>query len=292
MVWSIPFIFKAGNKAKANEVNFNFTSIKQFVDNLEEGQANNEISIARLEANKANINGDYNQRFQVADASGSFDAINKRTLQQLTANTKEVISGFAVSKFSSTVISCTAGVCWDSTYEYVIKSDIGLQTDAQTLSNSTTYYIYVCEDAELSSCQLILDTNGTTPTIPVGYDYYRRIGSCTTDDSGNIKDVLGEGGIDIGNWQGNNSIQLGDLLIQWGSVYLYRNNTATVTFPRRYKDTNIGIAGADTFIQYAGDKRSSWAILNLTTSSMQITSRLGEGNDHATIWWITIGRAG
>ena len=109
MVWIIPNTFIAGTKAKANEVNENFTSAKQFMDNLETEQATNTADILQLEQNKADLNGSFEQRFQVADATNSFDAINKQTLLNLVKNTQEVIKGFVLSKFNNTTVSATAG---------------------------------------------------------------------------------------------------------------------------------------------------------------------------------------
>ena len=47
MVWEIPYTFTAGTKAKANEVNGNFTSIKQFVDQLESNLATAELKLIK-----------------------------------------------------------------------------------------------------------------------------------------------------------------------------------------------------------------------------------------------------
>lgn len=64
MVWIIPNTFIAGTKAKANEVNENFTSAKQFMDNLETEQAANTADILQLEQNKADLNGSLDKDFK------------------------------------------------------------------------------------------------------------------------------------------------------------------------------------------------------------------------------------
>lgn len=293
MTWTIPYTFVAGTKAKANEVNENFQSLKQFVDLLEDLSASNELNIANLQQNKADVNGNFINRFQVADASSSMDAINKRTMLQYTKNSQGVISGFQLSKFDNNTISCTAGTCYDSTFEYIISSDISLSHTDATLTANSTYYVYVCGDKENQlQAELTFSTSDTTPDVPVGYEHFRRLGSFTTDASKNIKDVTREGEADVGEWTNNQCVQLGKLLIQWGSVYLKHDTGATITFKQKYKDTSYAIAGSTTFHQYAGDKGSSWCVNNITVNSMYIHSHLGERNqDYATIWWITIGMA-
>lgn len=193
MTWTIPYTFVAGTKAKANEVNENFQSLKQFVDLLEDLSASNELNIANLQQNKADINGNFINRFQVADASSSMDAINKRTMLQYTKNSQGVISGFQLSKFDNNTISCTAGTCYDSTFEYIISSDISLSHTDTALTANSTYYVYVCGDKENQlQAELTFSTSDTTPDVPVGYEHFRRLGSFTTDGSKNIKDVVGE----------------------------------------------------------------------------------------------------
>ena len=186
MVWEIPYTFIAGTKAKANEVNSNFTSIKQFVDQLESNQATNELNISNLESNKADVNGSQTEIFQVANAANNFDAVNLQSLKDYTANTLDVIRGFIPSKSNSNTISCTAGDCWDSTYTEMISSSTSLSLQDTALSADTTYYIYVCYNTDTSTCQLAFSTNSTTPALPVGFTLFRKIGSFTTDNDSNI----------------------------------------------------------------------------------------------------------
>lgn len=193
MVWTIPYTFRAGTKARANEVNENFTSLKQFVDTLEIQASTNEINITNLENNKADLNGNNQQRFQVADPTASFDAINLKTLEDKTLNSRSTIDGFKLSKFSDTVITAAAGNCYDATYEYMISSTTSLQTDGAEMGADATYYVYVCADKETGSNKLVINLSPTTPTIPTDYDYYRRLGYFTTDEDGHITQVYSDG---------------------------------------------------------------------------------------------------
>ena len=197
MVWTIPNTFVAGTKARANEVNENFTSLKQFVDTLEVQASTNEINITNLENNKANINGDNQQRFQVADPTSSLDAVNMRTLTERTLNSRGVISGFELSIFNDTTITATAGSCYDSTFTQMINSTTSLQASEDSLGISTKYYIYVCSQSSTEQCQLVLSLDDTTPTLPQGYNYFRRLGYLETDSDGHIDTVNKDGTVTI-----------------------------------------------------------------------------------------------
>lgn len=202
MVWEIPYTFIAGTKAKANEVNGNFTSIKQFVDQLESNLATAELDISNLETNKADINGNQNEVFQVADAENNKDAVNLETLRAQTVNSLDVIRGFIPFMSNAITISCTAGNCWDSTYKQMINSYTALSLQDTALAANTTYYIYVCYDKETSSCKLAFSTNSITPTLPAGYDYFRMVGSFTTNSSGQIDTVYPIGSVDLSSRTG------------------------------------------------------------------------------------------
>lgn len=202
MVWEIPYTFIAGTKAKANEVNGNFTSIKQFVDQLESNLATAELDINNLETNKADINGSQNEVFQVADAENNKDAVNLETLRAQTVNSIDVIRGFIPFMSNATTISCTAGNCWDTTYKQMINSYTVLSLQDTALAANTTYYIYVCYDKETSSCKLAFSTNSTTPTLPAGYDYFRIVGSFTTNSSRHIDTVYPIGSVDLSSRTG------------------------------------------------------------------------------------------
>lgn len=241
MVWIIPNTFIAGTKAKANEVNENFTSAKQFMDNLETEQATNTADILQLEQNKADLNGNFEQRFQVANATNSFDAINKQTLLNLVSNTREVIKGFVLSKFNNTTVSATAGSCYDSTFVYMITSATSLSKAQGNLGNNAKYYVYVCADKDTGNCELVISLSNTTPELPAGFEYFRQLGYFTTDRSGQISQVLNNSDTVAGKISANGYITLnGFVTIQWGYADVNLNNSSVdINLPVAYKASHL-----------------------------------------------------
>lgn len=241
MVWIIPNTFIAGTKAKANEVNENFTSAKQFMDNLETEQATNTADILQLEQNKADLNGNFEQRFQVADATNSFDAINKQTLLNLVKNTQEVIKGFVLSRFNNTTVSATAGSCYDSTFKYMITSTTSLSKSQSNLGNNAKYYVYVCADKDNGNCKLVISLSNTTPELPSGFEYFRRLGYFTTDRNGNINQVSNNSDTVAGKISDNGYVTLNGLVtIQWGYADVTLNNSSVdISLPVAYKTSHL-----------------------------------------------------
>lgn len=193
----IPYTFIPGTKAKANEVNSNFNTVKTFVDQNEVDIAQNEVDINNLQSGKADINGNISNTFQVADPVGNYDAVNKQYFKANIANTLDYISGFKLTKQSDTSVSATAGSCYDSTFEYMITQSTSLTKDQENLGDNATYYVYVCADKESTTNQLIFSLSSTTPELPADYDYFRRLGSFTTNDSGVIDTVITDSSVNL-----------------------------------------------------------------------------------------------
>lgn len=298
MVWIIPNTFIAGTKAKANEVNENFTSAKQFMDNLETEQATNTADILQLEQNKANLNGSSEQRFQVADATNSFDAINKQTLLNLVKNTQEVIKGFRLSKSNDNTVSATAGSCYDSTFEYMITSTVSLSKTQENLGNDAKYYVYVCADKDSNTSQLVISLSNTTPELPSGYEYFRQLGYFTTNDEGKINQVLNNDDTASGDISQNGYITLnGMITIQWGVVtgWTKDNETKVVTFPIPFDTACFSCVVVANTPLNAGDKGNGIVLNSFNATEFNATIH-GErwnlpsgGWTAVKAWFIAIG---
>ncbi len=188
----IPYSFVAGTKAKASEVNANFNAIASFVDTLENNSAELESMISTLQTSKADVNGNASNLFRMKDAVSDYDGVNLRTLKRLTANSKDSVYGLRVSKQSNTSVNATAGACWDSAYTDMINSSTSLVAEQANLSANATYYVYVTSDKETGECQLIISLSNATPTLPSGYEYYRRLATVTTDSNGYIDTIAND----------------------------------------------------------------------------------------------------
>ena len=193
MAFIIPFIFQAGTKAKANEVNQNFNAVKQFVDILEEDTATNQLNIYQLQNNKADLNGDSSQRFQAANAIVGKDVVNKDTLEAETKNARGYINGFTLSN-TSTKITATAGSCYNSTLEYLIDSPTALQVTLSGLATNSAYSVFVCGDSSGTNAPQLTYNISTTPTLPSGLNIYRYIGYFHTDSDAKIS-VINQAGV-------------------------------------------------------------------------------------------------
>ena len=282
MVWEIPYTFIAGTKAKANEVNGNFTSIKQFVDQLESNLATAELDINNLETNKADINGSQNEVFQVADAENNKDAVNLETLKAQTANSLDAIRGFIPFQSNSNTISCTAGDCWDSTYEQMISSSTMITLSDTTLANSSTYYIYVCYDKETSSCKLAFSTNSTTPTLPAGYDYFRKVGSFTTNSSGHIDTVYPIGSVDLSSRAGFIGTYIGALPINSTTVATH-NCFVYAKLAGNGSYIIVQINGVEVSYQTSGSKWYNTTTTLIPVKKGQIITIAGNGSVGASL---------
>lgn len=227
MAFIIPWIFRAGTKAKSAEVNENFLAVKQFVDLLEEDVAANQIMVQTLDDTKANVNGNPTERFQVATAIVGNDAVNLNTLEKETQNARGYIDGYRLSA-TTRVVTATRGSCYsdnanEGDYEYLIKSDTAINTDTLTLGANAKYYVFVCgsEDGTVYP-ELSVTVNSTTPPLPEGTDCWRRIGWLNTNEDGLIEEIYNEGDQAIPK-------RVGFITSYLGAITRFNNNTKDYT---------------------------------------------------------------
>ena len=296
-----PYTFVAGNKARANEVNEDFDVLYQQVNANITDIANVEGDVQTLSTTKADINGSSVQRFAVADPVSSGDAVNKRTFFKQIANSIDYIGGLTISKDSGSpndTILIDPGAAYDSTKAIVLTLDVLTTKQNTTQSANATYYVYIIGNATGSSIDILISTEASVPTLPAGYTLYRKIGSYTTDSSGNI-DIIksGDGTVPTSisnvvakyvNGVNGYVIYSDGLKIQWGrqnTVAQYSDHTITLLIP--YSNSNYSVSSSSNYYQTAGDWTSSYALYPASASTMTLNSRLSQMN--STVTWMTIG---
>lgn len=181
----IPFTFTAGTKAKASEVNQNFSVAYSAINSNASNIVSLQADVDSLDTDKADVNGSTSNRFAVADPVNNTDAVNKEYLIDSITNSLGYIDGLILSKNDATSLVYTAGSCYDSTNSYILQvSSSGTVTNSSQ-SASTIYYVYIIGKEPTSGiiaddCELYIYTSSVNPSLPSGYDYYKLVGSYTT----------------------------------------------------------------------------------------------------------------
>lgn len=192
MTITVPYIFQAGTKAKAQEVNDNFTAIVTEVNSLSSDILENATDITTLRNTKADINGSTANRFSVANPVNPNDAVNKQTLISLTGYG---LFGLQVTKSDETHISCTAGATWDTTQTKILSFSSTQAVAFTTGATNTTYYVYIIGTADGLQTQLFISSSSDNPPLPEGYTLYKQLASLQTMyNSGDIDYVVDSSG--------------------------------------------------------------------------------------------------
>lgn len=166
MTYQKPYTFKPGNYAKASEVNANFDTMKDFVDDLQ-----NTISINEVQSvpySKANREGDSTVVFNVATSTNTNAAVNNARLES------------AISEVDTTVSTIASTVS-------TIQSDVSnLETSIQNITiapDYTTNTAIPAESGTFASGGLLYLTNGdsSSHTVTLGsYTFAIRANSNVT----------------------------------------------------------------------------------------------------------------
>ena len=181
-----PYTFVAGTKAKSAEVNSDFDTLYTEVNAQATSIASIQTDIEDIGNNKANTNGNYTQKFQVANPENSYDAYNKQSFNRDTYQVRNYIDGLVISKDTGSpydTILVTAGECWDSTYSVVMKLSTSVTKQNTGQGASTTYYVYLVSNDTSTQTQIIISSVSDNPSLPSGYTLFRCIGKYTTASS-------------------------------------------------------------------------------------------------------------
>lgn len=292
-----PYTFVAGNKARANEVNEDFDVLYQQVNANITNIANVEEEIQTLSSTKANVNGDSTQRFAVADPVSSGDAVNKRTLFKQIANSIDYIGGLTISKDSGSpndTILIDPGAAYDSLQEVVLKLDVLTSKQNTAQSANATYYVYIIGSDTGSSIDILISTEPSVPTLPVGYTLYRNIGKYTTDSSAHIDYIFNADGRVI-----NQDVYIIRTYISGYSGYILFNNGYKIQwgqfsnsnrtdgkgpwqyYPIAYSSAPVVVATVCTDTGYITE---DWRITDIATNRFR-----GLSSENVRMNWISIG---
>lgn len=197
-----PYTFQAGTKARAAEVNANFDTLYTEVNSLDSKIIEYDAKILDLQNTKANINGNYLNRFSVANPVTNYDAVNKQYLSKVTANSVGYISGLGLTKTGDNSITIDSGNCYDSTFTTILTLQNSLEKTNATQSPSSVYYVYIIAKPSGDE-DILISTISDQPNLPDGYTLYRRLGSYTTDSNNVIIQVNNE---QIGQYSGTSGL--------------------------------------------------------------------------------------
>lgn len=143
MTYQKPYTFRAGTYAKAAEVNANFDTVKDFVDDLQDAIGNVEVS--KTPYNKANLQGNSDVVFYCATSSEANAAVNNTKLTNSLADI-------------NTTVAANAQAIQDNAEEID-----GLQAQISEISLAPSYTSNIPLDAESGTFQyggLLYLTNG------------------------------------------------------------------------------------------------------------------------------------
>lgn len=140
--------------------------------------------------------------FPTRSTSDSNSAADANALSAAFEYGRKIIYGELVLSWSSaTVFGVSTGKTFDSTVSYslnlasaftkslstwAVGTGNGGKMSAAAMANSTTYHVYLIRKDSDGSIDVGFDVSATSPTMPVGYTYFKRIGSFRTNTSAQI----------------------------------------------------------------------------------------------------------
>lgn len=260
-----PYTFVAGTKAKANEVNENFDVLFTEINALGSTVVDYQAQIEQLASEKANINGNYANRFSVANPTTNYDAVNKQTLFNAIGNSLPYIYGLGITRAGNNTINVNAGSCYDTTETQLLVLENNLAKQNATQAANTSYYVYIIGKTTGNE-DILISSLSVSPNLPDGYTYYRRLGSYTTDSSNKIIQVYNE---QINQYTRSNLISQNIEEINSGVVPTY--NSGWVTISSGYVTPRAGLI----FAQGKQDVGECWITVN--NFSAQFSYDSGDG---------------
>ena len=184
---SLRWKFTASTKAKANEVNENFTQLLNKDNEIIDAIDTINTSIADV-VHKGTSASDV---LQVANALNSLDAVNLQTLNSLIEPLKGVMNGYRVNlNMVSNTIYISPGVCYDSLGNRIIKSTQQLSELGTGRMANATLNLFILKDYTNNNNPTTQVTNNDYPTLETSTTIYRRMAQLLTNAEGKVTEVI------------------------------------------------------------------------------------------------------
>lgn len=184
---SLRWKFTAGTKAKANEVNENFTQLlnkdNELIDAID--TINTNISDVVHKGTSAS------DVLQVADALSSLDAVNLQTLNTLIEPLKGIMNGYKlVLNTVANTITIGTGACYDNYGNRIIKSTQDLSVIGTSRMANATLNLFILKDYNNNNNPTTQVTNNDYPTLETSTTIFRRVGQLITNEEGVVTQVI------------------------------------------------------------------------------------------------------
>lgn len=184
---SLRWKFTASTKAKANEVNENFTQLLNKDNELIDAIDTINTNIADV-VHKGTSASDV---LQVANALNSLDAVNLQTFNSLIEPLKGVMNGYRVNlNMVSNTIYISPGVCYDSLGNRIIKSTQQLSELGTGRMANATLNLFILKDYTNNNNPTTQVTNNDYPTLETSTTIYRRMAKLLTNAEGTVTEVI------------------------------------------------------------------------------------------------------
>ena len=184
---SLRWKFTASTKAKANEVNENFTQLLNKDNELIDAIDTINTNIADV-VHKGTSASDV---LPVPNALNSLDAVNLQTLNSLIEPLKGVMNGYRVNlNMVSNTIYISPGVCYDSLGNRVIKSTEQLSELGTGRMANATLNLFILKDYTNNNNPTTQVTNNDYPTLETSTTIYRRMAQLLTNAEGKVTEVI------------------------------------------------------------------------------------------------------
>lgn len=282
--------FEPNTIAKSSEVNHNFDLLTGIVQDILARLSDAENSIEQLEENKADLNGNPLEAFDVGNAIADTNAINMATLNNRFGNLIYYIYGLVITAdhSDSSKIIVSSGSCYDSTGSVTISLQESVSAPEISLQASEDYNVFIVADG--GNTVEIDITEDPVESYTPSLEYYRYLGSFSTKSNGDIDpDTI----VNQSNTQGSTSLSFISNQISSGDLPVHPNDSSAKSLSD-YLPNNNKTYLVWTYISFSGTGSSAYRSVQSDLMPSAITlarldSDAGRSTKAAGNAWIPVG---